>query len=171
MWVHAVEFHEPCLCKGPEGLNAVDVVTSLGELVTAMVDAKMLFVPQVNQAVVSTPAIGVYDALDVHLSSNDGLQSGLSAIGYDFGVDSASPLQDAKDRRFPRCAPSSPSPYTPCAKVGFINFNLPFEWGLLLAQLSNSMPNQSEVAVNCVAVKTGQGSDFGGIQIKGEVLD
>ena len=86
MWAHAVELHEPCLCKGPEGLNAVDVITSPGELITAVMDAKMLFVSQVNQAVISTPSIGVYNALDVHLSANDGLESGLSAVGHDFGV-------------------------------------------------------------------------------------
>jgi hypothetical protein len=136
-----------------------------------MVDTKMLFISQVNQALISTPAIGVHDAFDADLASNDGLYSGLSVIGHDFVVYSTSPLHNVKDQFFPIRTLSSSHLNTPCAKVGFINFNLPFELALFLAKLCNPLPEQSESTVNCDPVKTGQSSDFVGVQIKAEVLD
>jgi len=147
------------------------MVAASSELILAMMDTKMLFVTQVNQAVISSPSVGVDYALHIHLSSNDGLQSSLGAIRHDFGVDFATSLQNAKDRSFSRRSSSSPSPDSSGAEIRFINFNLPFEGGLFLTQFGNSLPDQREVTVNCVPVKTGESSDFGGIQIKGEALD
>jgi len=142
------------------------VISSSGKLVVTVVDPKILFVAQVNQAIVSSPAVGVYDALHVHLSPNDGLQSGLGAIRHDFGVDSATALQDSKDRCFSVCSPSAPSPDAPGTEVGFVNFDLSFKGRLLLTQLGDSLLYQCEVAVNSVPVETSELSDFGGIQIK-----
>lgn len=88
----SIELHEPGLGKGPKGFDAVNMVPSPGELVLAMMDAIMLFVTQVHQAVVASPAVGVNHALGVHLAPDDGLQSGLGAILYDLGVDLAASL-------------------------------------------------------------------------------
>ena len=114
----SIELHESGLGKGPKGFDAVDMVPSPGELVLAMMDAIMLFVTQVHQAVVASPAVGVNHALGVHFSSDDGLQSGLGAIRYDLGVDSATPLQDAEDRSFAISATTPFSFYPPCSEAG-----------------------------------------------------
>ena len=55
----SIELHESGLGKGPKGFDAVDMVPPPGELVLAMMDAIMLFVTQVHQAVVASPAVGV----------------------------------------------------------------------------------------------------------------
>jgi len=87
------------------------MVSPLGELVLAMLDTIVLFVAQVHQAVVASPAVGVNHALGVHLPPDDGLQSGLGAIRHDLGIDLATPLQDAEDRSFAIGA-ASPFPFT-----------------------------------------------------------
>ena len=69
------------------------MVVPATELNTAMVDTKMLLVTQVDQTIITTPAIGMYGTFDALLSSYAGLQSGLNAISHDFGLDSALPFR------------------------------------------------------------------------------
>lgn len=122
----AVELGEPAFGEAPEGFDTVDVGATFGEGLL-FVDAHMLVVTDIDQAVVSRPAIGADDALRVDPAANDGPQGVLGAIGDDFGVDFPLPLEDAEDGLFER----SPAPQAwqgassnPArAKVAFINLH------------------------------------------------
>ena len=120
----SVELHQPGLGKGPERLDAVDVVLALDELISAMLDPVMLLVTQIDQTTVSSPAIGVDDALWVHFTPYDCLKSGLSAVGDDLGVDLAAALKDAEDRRLAGGSSSSFTLYPLRTEAGLINLNL-----------------------------------------------
>ena len=87
----AVELGEPAFGEAPEGFDAVDVGAALGEGFL-LVDAHMLVVADIDQAVVSGPAIGADDALRVDPAANDGPQGVLGAVGHDFGIDFPLPL-------------------------------------------------------------------------------
>ena len=75
----------------PERLNAVDMPGSLDELIVAVVDPKVLFQADVNQAIVARPTVGMNDAVGVNFASNNGLQRGFGGIGDDFGIDNSCP--------------------------------------------------------------------------------
>jgi len=128
------------------------VVSSFGELVLTMMDATVLFIAQIHQAILASPAIGVDNDLWGYPSPNDGVHSGLGAIGHHFGVGSASPLHDSKDWSFARGAASLLSLYPPCPAVKFVNLDLSFDGRLVLTQLGDALTDQKKVMVDCVSV-------------------
>jgi len=121
-----VELGEPAFCKAPEGLDAVDVGAAPGEGFL-LVDAHMLVVADIDQAVVSGPAIGADDALQIDPAADDGPQGVLRAIRNDFGVDFPLPLEDAEDGLFEGSpatqAWQGASPDPARAKVAFIHLH------------------------------------------------
>ena len=78
--VHAAKANQPGLGIAPEAFNAVDVSMPLGKFVLAVIDAEMLSVTNINQAVVTTPAVRVDDAFEFDLATNNRLQRGFRAI-------------------------------------------------------------------------------------------
>ena len=113
-----------CLGLAPERLNAVDVPGSLDELIVAVVDPKVLFQADVNQAIVARPTIGMNDAVGVNFASNNGLQRSFGGIGHDFCVDAVSSFEQAKDNNLATCATPTLAANTSGTKVGFIGFKL-----------------------------------------------
>jgi len=122
---YAVELGEPALGAAPERLDAVDVVLALGELVVAVVDPEVPVKADVNQAIVTSPAVRMDDGANVHLAPDHRLQRGFGAVWDDFGVDLALALEDAEnDRLAARTAPAlAPDPVR--AEVGLVNFDRP----------------------------------------------
>ena len=70
----ALEFRKPMLGITPKTLDAVDVAAASAKLIPTMIDAKMLFVPKINQAIVASPAVGVDDAFNISVPSYDPLK-------------------------------------------------------------------------------------------------
>ena len=70
-------------------LDAVDVGLTCGELILSMINHHVLSIYDVNKAVVAALAVGVDDAIQADLTPNNRLQSGLGAIGDNFGVHTA----------------------------------------------------------------------------------
>lgn len=80
------ELDEAALGKAPEGLDAIDMMGPTDELIVAMVDAKMLVEPHIHQAVVARPVIGIDDAGQFGMTSDNRLQRHLGAIRDDLGM-------------------------------------------------------------------------------------
>ena len=122
----AVELGEPAFGEAPEGFNTVDVGAAFGEGLL-LVDAHMLVVADIDQAVVSRPSIGADDALRIDPAPDDGPQGVLGTIGDDFGIDLSLTLEDAEDGLFEGSpAPQSrqgASPDPAGTKVTFINLH------------------------------------------------
>ena len=57
-------------CIGPERFNTIDVTITCSKLIGAMMDAEVLFITQVDQPIVGTPAFGMYHAAQVHATPN-----------------------------------------------------------------------------------------------------
>ncbi len=53
----AVELGHTSLCIAPEALDAIDVTFATGELVGTMIDSKMLVKADIDQPIVTRPAI------------------------------------------------------------------------------------------------------------------
>ncbi len=56
--------------------------------------------PDIHQAVITTPAIGVDNAVGIDLAADDGLQRGFGCIRDDLGVDAVTALEQTKDDCF-----------------------------------------------------------------------
>ena len=116
-----------CLVFSPERLNAVDMPGALDELIVAVVNPKVLFQADVNQAIVARPTVGMNDAVGVNFASNNGLQRGFGGIGHDFCVDAVSLFEQAKDDGLATCATPTLAANTPGTKVGLIGFKLAYK--------------------------------------------
>ena len=153
----AVELGEPAFGEAPEGFNAVDVGAAFGEGFL-LVDAHMLVVADIHQAVVSRPAIGADDALGVDSPANDGPQGVLGAISHDLGVDFPLALEDAEDGLLEgSTAPqpgqgTAPNPARP--KVTFIHFHHPSKLPALVHPLQgDEQPEALVKGVHRLAVE------------------
>lgn len=155
----AIELGEPTLGEAPEGFNAIDVYTLAGE-VLAFMDAQMLIIADVDQAVLAAPALGDHHALHADASANGLLQAGSGYIGDDFRVDPPLPFKYAEDRLLMRS--SSPPGTLPTAQpagaeIALIHFHgadkrLHFPH----LPLVNRRPEQAIIAVDGLAVQTQQ---------------
>jgi hypothetical protein len=58
-FAHTLKFRQAVLGKAPDALDAVDVIRTNSKSVVSVMDAKVSCVAQINQIVVTAPAIGV----------------------------------------------------------------------------------------------------------------
>ena len=107
---HAMKLRQPMFGIAPERLDAVDVSAALDEFIVAVIDPKVLSQAQINQPIVTSPAIGMDDAVGVHFAADDGLQRGFGGIGDDFDIDTIPPPPQAKDDGFATCATPALAP-------------------------------------------------------------
>ncbi len=91
----------------PEALNTIDVVAAFGKFVVAVIDPKVLAITDINQAVITAPAVCIDDALQFDFAAYNRLSRGFRAILNDFRIDVTVPLKDAEDDRFAISAPAS----------------------------------------------------------------
>ena len=164
-----MKLHEPPLCIGPEGFDAVDVSFAVCELVLSMVDTIMLFVAQVNKTTVTAPVIRVDDAVGLYPTADNGQQRPSGAIRDDLGIDAAAPLEDAKDRGF---AIGTTTPFAFDAlgtKVGFIDLDLSLNRRALFTKFGDPLSDSMQVTVDRVAIQPGQNGYSMSVQIEGKV--
>jgi len=161
--VHASEPGQSRFGITPEAFDAVDMVRAVGpggELISDVIHPQVLFISQVDQPVVSTPAVGVDDAVEGDFAPNSPLQHGLGAIRNQFGVDLAIAFEDSKDRRLPAGASTRFAFDAARAEVTFIHLDGAAEGIFDLACLSHPQPQRGQEAVDGVAVQPCQLRDL-----------
>jgi len=67
----------------PEAFNPIDVSTTFGKFVLAVIDAQMLAITDIDQAVIAAPAVRVDDAFQFDSAPYHRLQRGFGAIWND----------------------------------------------------------------------------------------
>jgi hypothetical protein len=82
MLIHTTETYHPGFCKPPEPLDTVDMGAASDEFVLPVIDPKMLSIADIDQTIVSTPAIRVDDAVERDTSPDNALQRGFAAVRY-----------------------------------------------------------------------------------------
>ena len=98
---HPLESGESVLGETPEGLDPIDVVAAICELVFAVPDPEMSRVSDINQAVIAKPAIAVDDGIEADLSPNNPLQRSFFGIWDDLSPDPITTLEDSENNRLP----------------------------------------------------------------------
>ena len=168
----AIKFDQAALGEAPEGFDAVDVCAAPSEGF-ALIDADVLVVADIDQAIITGPAIGADDALRVDPPANDGPQSLGGAIPEDFRIDFPVAFKDAEDwllERAPAAQTRQGSASHPAgSKVTFINFHHPPELAPILHALqSNRQPKTLVKRIDRLAIELQQSSRLrcGQIQTK-----
>ncbi len=120
----AVELLHTAFGKGPETLDAVNVIRAIGKLIMGVIDPKMLGETDIDQTVIAAPAVGVNNHVKAAFAANNGLQRSLLAIGDDLGIDPAVALENAEDDRLAARPASSFAANPSAAKIGLVDLNL-----------------------------------------------
>ena len=98
-----------------------------------MVDTEVLKTRYIEH-VIAFPAVAVDDTVWHDLLLNDGYQRRTGCIGYDLGVNLATPLEQAKYRHF-SCCPTTTLTFPSTAKITLVYLNFATEHGLTLSVL------------------------------------
>ena len=166
MLIHTTETYHPGFCKPPEPLNTVDMGAVPDKFVLPVIDPEMLSIADIDQTIVSTPAIRVDDAVERDTSPDNALQRGFAAVRDDFCIHRAIAFEDPEDGCFAERPAPSLAFDTPGAEVGFVDFDLTGKRRLGLAIFCNTYTNASQIAVNCISVEASDRGDLSGIQIE-----
>ena len=128
---------------------------SLGELVAGMIDADVA-IAEIDQAVVTAPAIGVDDGARVDPAADDALERGLRAVRDDLGIDVALPLEDAEDDGL--AVGTAPPPALDPARPeeALVDFDDPKQPALGFAGHQHAFPHAPVEPVHGVAVQPTQ---------------
>ena len=87
----------------PEALDSVDVVLALGKLVGSVMHPVMLFIAQINQAVIGWSTIALDDGFPVDFASDNPLECGFRAIRNDLGEEATTSFMQSEHNGFSRC--------------------------------------------------------------------
>jgi hypothetical protein len=113
----------------------------VGELVVVVPDAEVLGVADVDQAVVTSPAVAVNDAGQVDLAADGLQQRGFLGVGNDLRVNMAVAFEDAEDDRLAAGLAASLAANALGAEVRFVDFHFSLKGGLLFAPLGDATPD------------------------------
>jgi len=126
----AVKFGQTALGKTPKGFDAVDV-DAAGSKSFGLVDADMLVVAHIDEAIVAAPVIGENDAGRIDLTAQDGVERVGGAVGHDLGINPTLAFVDAEDRLLEGAATAftrtRATAQTSRTEITFIGFDHPDE--------------------------------------------
>ena len=98
--------------ESPEPFDSIDVGRTHKKLVPPVIHPEVFAVPDVDQAIIASTVIGVEDALQGPLPSNDALEYLFGAIGIDLGIDFSIAFEKANDNSLSKRAPTPRVPLT-----------------------------------------------------------
>jgi len=70
---HATKANESCFCVAPKTFDPVDVSSTFVKFVLVVIDAQMLSIGNVDQAVIAAPAVRADDAFQLDSAPYNGL--------------------------------------------------------------------------------------------------
>lgn len=166
--VDSAEACQACLGVAPEAFDAVDVVAACGsaaELASRVIDAQVLLVAQVHQAVVALEPVGVDHRSQIDFAADRGQNRVLRAVLDDLGIDLAVAFADAEDDGLAAGTAAGLSLDTPRAEVRFVEFDVAPEGSIKLARLGHAFAKAGQQAVDGVADQAGEPCDLDGGEI------
>lgn len=89
-----------------------------------MINAKMLCKTNIDQAVITTPFVGMDDDVKTDIAAYNGLQRAFLAIRDDLGINPSVTLENAKDDGFAARSATSFAANPFAAEIGLVNLDL-----------------------------------------------
>ncbi len=115
----SIELLQASFGRRPKTFDAIDIWITIGKLVGWVVDPEMLWITQVNQAVVAAPAVGMNNRFNPDASVDNGLQRLFLNIRNNFGEHFSVSFVDAEDDGFAARAATAFALDSLGSKVGF----------------------------------------------------
>ena len=162
---------EPCKTsfrQAPEAFDSVDVIALPSELVLAVFDPEVLVKAQVDEPVVTCPAIGVEHRAEACSATNHSLQRGFGGVRHDRRVDLVAALEEAEDDGLAACAASALAAHALWPEVGFVGLKHTFQRRLALALGSDFSAHAQIDRVHRTYGKTNDASRLSRRQIERE---
>ena len=97
---HTAELHQAYFGKAPEAFDAVNMVGTDGKLVFRMVNAIVLLIAQINDAVVGAKPIGMDGRSGLDFAFDNRIKRFTSAVRNDLGINLSVSFIDAENDRF-----------------------------------------------------------------------
>ena len=72
-FMNTTESTQPGFCIPPEAFDSINMSFTTDEFILPMMNSKMLFIADVNQAIISSPTIRVDNTFKVYTTSDDSL--------------------------------------------------------------------------------------------------
>lgn len=166
-----VELSQGAFCRRPEALDAVDVISSIGKLIVGMIDAEMFRVTDINQPVVTAPAVRMSDCMQSDAPANHGLQRPSAAVRDDLGTDRTVALEDAEDNRFPARAATALAAHAARSEAASVNFDDSAERRSAFRFFGDAAANFQIYLVDRFSGQTDNFRPFSGGQIERETAD
>ncbi len=166
---HSLELRQAVLGKTPEGLDAVDVVAAISELVFTVMYPEVLRVSDVDQSVVANPAIGVNDRVEADSSADKPLQSAFFGVWDDLSPHPVTTFQDSKHNGlFTRSAAPLALDST-WTEVRLVDFYRPSEWSLGFTDSRQTTADPEKDVIHRSNADTGHTRCRAGRQVLSEV--
>jgi len=120
---HTFELRQAVFGKTPKGLYSVDVVTAIGELVFTVTHPEVFRITDIDESVVSNPAVSVNDGVEAYSAPNKPLQSAFLGVWDDLGPHPIATFQDPEHDRF-LAGTSAPLSLDPVGtEIGFVDLD------------------------------------------------
>jgi len=165
IFIHTSEPGESCFGIPPKALDSIDMTFIMNKLILSMVDFEMFFISEINEPIVTSPAVRMYNTLEVHTTPDHRLQCGSPTVRNNLSEDTAIALEDTENNCFTESSTASFALNTTSAKETFIDFNLSRKRRSTLTEPSNFFSNTCEISVNSIPVKPGNFSNLRSVQI------
>ena len=150
------EFSQSEFGKSPKRFNPVNMGVSSGKLVAVVINTVMLLIAEIHEAVVSAPTVRIKYAVKSNSPLNHRRKSGSGDVAYNLGIDFPIPLEQPEDGHFLESTPTFLLRNSFAPKVGLIHFYRSYKRRGLLTLLRQSLPQQAQITVDCVAIQSCQ---------------
>lgn len=138
---YTVKLRQASFRIAPKGLDAIDMPIAIRKFILAMVYPKVFVKTNINQAIISTPTIGVNHGVRFDTPSANALQRGSGAIWHDFRIYLTMAFKQPKHYGFTIGTSSTLTSDTLSTKVGFIHFYRTLQWRVLFTRFCQSLTN------------------------------
>ncbi len=166
MFGDAVELKQAAFREAPEAFDAVDVLRSAGELVVGVADPEVLVEAEIDQAVVTSPAVGMEHGFGSDSAADHRLQSGFGDVGNDLGVDLVASFEQTEDDRLAAGSSASSAAHATRAKVRLVGLDFALEWRVALTGFGHPPSHSQKNRVHGSDRDAGDGGGLGRRQIQ-----
>jgi len=152
----------------PKGFNSVNMVGTSRKFIFTVMHSEMAFISDINETVVSFPAICMDDAFVGDLTFDNGLQSRSGTIFKNISKNQSTAFEHSDYWHLVSCSSASFASNSSCAKIALVDFDNAFKRCSSIAFVSNPDAYCQQVTINCGAMNTHDLSNLSGFQIERE---
>src|SRR5260370_27435512 len=160
MFGDAVELEQAAFGEGPEAFDGVDVLRSADELIVGVADPEVLVEAEIDQAIVTSPAVSMEHGFGSDSAADHRLQSGFGGVGNDLSVDLVASFEQTEDDGLAAGSSASSAAHATRAKVRLVGLDFALEWRVALTGFAHPSSHSQKNRVHGSDRDAGHGGCF-----------